>query len=217
MTIDLRERWRAFCASLNLDARLTDEYYTLIAANMSEEHRAYHNLAHVQALLRDFESVAHLVQDRASFEWKIWLHDLIYRPGAPDNERESAEVARRWAREAGLDEAFGADVYEGIMATKTHLGTTEDDRLLVTLDLAILAASEEEFDRYERQVASEFLSNPEISWEAYRAGRLAWAEAFNQRVPIYPAHYGQENFEAAAHKNLVRSMIRLEQGIVIKL
>ncbi|MCW3062179.1 MAG: hypothetical protein JWQ02_4000 [Capsulimonas sp.] len=217
MSINLQNEWAAFWATLGLDRRLGDEYYTLIATHMSEAHRFYHNLAHVQALLLDYQNVLPLVRDPVAFQWKIWFHDFIYNPGAPDNELQSAEIARRLAWETGLSETFGSDVFDGIMATKTHAASTEDDRLLVTLDLAILGASEERFDQYERQVASEFLTNPSISLEAYREGRLTWARAFERREPIYPTPYGKEAFEAAAHANLKRSIARLEQNIVIQL
>ena len=136
--LDLPREWSAFWNTLGVqNDALRDEYYALIAARMGEAHRAYHNLDHMRALLRDFRSISHLVRDQAAFEWKIWFHDLVYQPGAPDNELQSAEIAKRLARDAGLRESFGSDVHDGIMATKTHAAATEDDRLLVTLDLAI--------------------------------------------------------------------------------
>src|SRR5688572_19594593 len=74
--------------------------------------RAYHNLAHIEDVLRRFDEVARDVgweRPREVF-LALLFHDAVYHAGASDNEVRSAQLARdairRWLPETELDAAW---------------------------------------------------------------------------------------------------------------
>lgn len=51
----------------------------------------YHNWTHIQTMLADFDTMRHTVRDADAVELAIYFHDVIYVPGAQDNEVASAQ------------------------------------------------------------------------------------------------------------------------------
>jgi predicted metal-dependent HD superfamily phosphohydrolase len=139
-------------------------------------------------------------------EWAIWFHDFVYDPGSFTNEEDSAVVARGALREMGEDAHVIERTVELILATKHgSAGACEDDdaKLLVSLDLAILAAPPEEYDAYGAQVRAEYAHVPE---EQFRAGRAAFMRRFLAQARIFP-HPGFAGYEARARANIERELI----------
>jgi len=98
--------------------------------------------------------------------YAIWLHDLFYDVKAPDNERRSADIGLallQWPE----DEM--RDLELCVMATKGHATDHPLARILVDLDLSILAAAREGYRRYALAVRDEYRLYPD---EAYRQGRI---------------------------------------------
>jgi predicted metal-dependent HD superfamily phosphohydrolase len=90
------------------------------------------------------------------------------------------------------------------MATKHDaVPTNSDTRLLVDIDLSILAASADRFDEYERQVRQEYAWVPDF---LFRRTRRSILEAFRSRAHIFNTDYFRDRFEAAARLNLDRSI-----------
>ncbi|MBK8432593.1 MAG: hypothetical protein IPL28_15440 [Chloroflexi bacterium] len=113
-----------------------------LLARYGEAHRAYHNAAHVAAVLATAETVRGLASDFAAVEMAICFHDVIYDPRAKDNEAQSAAVARRWLAQMGWEEGRMAAVESLIMATQHHQPQTADAQIVVDTDLAILGRSQ---------------------------------------------------------------------------
>ncbi len=178
-----------------------------------EPQRHYHSWAHVEALLRHFETLRAKMSDAGPVLWALYYHDAVYDPKAPDNEEQSAELLRVEAAEhlAADDLQFAYDI---IIGTKTHelVGDWPDAKradmaLFLDMDLSILAAPEPVFDQYERDVRAEYAFVPE---DAFKAGRAAILKRFLERDRIYYTATCRDRWEAVARANLSRSIEALQ-------
>ena len=166
----------------------------------------YHNLAHIQACLTEFEMVKSLANDPVTLHAAIWFHDVIYDPRAHDNEERSADFAAEQLRSLGLDEVQIEQVKALILATKHDRPVTGDAALLVDIDLAILGKAADEFDRYDAAIRQEY------SWvaeDAYRIGRTQVLQKFLDRPSIYQTDHFRSRYEAQARANLQRAIAKL--------
>ena len=110
-----------------------------LAARYREPHRAYHTLAHVEHVLRQFDGVRHLANDPDAVELALWFHDVVYDLGSGSNEEDSAALARAAALEMGMSEARADRASNLVLATKHNAAPTQADaRLVVDIDLSIL-------------------------------------------------------------------------------
>ena len=187
--------------NLEMFERLTKAY--------AETHRHYHTAAHIDACLREFDSVRSLARSGSEVEAALWFHDAIYNTRGSDNERQSAEMASQFLASAGVAPSICARVYSHIMAT-VHKGEPVDDdaRLVVDIDLSILGQEEQVYDVFERSVREEYKWVP---WFLYRRKRIEILRGFLDRESIYATERFRERYEPAARSNLERAIRKLEQ------
>jgi predicted metal-dependent HD superfamily phosphohydrolase len=173
--------------------------YADLARLYTEPTRHYHTLRHIHRCLNNLDSTRDAVPHPDTVELALWCHDVIYVPGAGDNEQRSIEWFRRWAngRIASDDR-----ICEMILATRhTTAPTLTDDCFVVDIDLAVLGGERQCFcedgarlraerpdlddrayDAYERRVLSNFLARPRIYytdlchalWETRARNNLLW-------------------------------------------
>lgn len=130
---------------------------------------AYHNLSHIRHMLDGFAAVFAddlNARDARIARYAIWLHDLFYDPAAADNERRSADIGLallQWPE----DEM--RDLETCVMATKGHATDHPLARIVVDLDLSILASERDDYRDYALAIREEYSMHPE---DTYRAGRI---------------------------------------------
>ncbi|MFN8441495.1 MAG: hypothetical protein U0175_12020 [Caldilineaceae bacterium] len=168
--------------------------------------RAYHNLAHIEACLTEFEAVKSLASDPVALQAAIWFHDVIYDPRSHDNEERSADFAAEQLRSLGMDEAQLEQVKQLILATKHDRSVIGDATMLVDIDLSILGKPAEEFDRYDAAIRQEYQW---VAEDAYRVGRAKVLQKFLDRPSIYQTDYFRIRYEAQARINLQRAIKQL--------
>jgi predicted metal-dependent HD superfamily phosphohydrolase len=130
----------------------------------------------------------------------------VYDPRAADNEEKSAAFARQTLQAGGVKAEVAALTAAFILAT-THATPPEDPdaRYVVDVDLSILGAPPEEFDRYEAQIRAEHSFRPDAEFRERRT-RLLRALLDRRRIFLTPEFAA---FEAPARANLARSLMRL--------
>ena len=174
--------------------------------------RHYHGLAHVEALLALAREYRADLADPRAVEAAIWFHDAIYDSRRSDNEARSAGLAV--AKLAPLVEpARLSRITAMIEATATHalpgLGdeaATRDAAFFLDMDLSILGAPAGAFDSYEAGVRREYAW---VGDEAWRSGRAAVLRKFLARPTIFHTEAFRQRYEAAARKNIARSIAAL--------
>jgi len=205
---------------LNTESRLAEAFHELTArlgfapraaalwsdlrARYTEPHRAYHTLSHIAECLAQLRSARMLARDADLVEFALWAHDVIYDPRRDDNERRSAEWAKRALLDGGRTSDYALRAYALVVATSHDgLPSDADAQLLCDVDLAVLGAPRARFDEYEAQIRVEYAWVPE---PLFRSRRAEVIERFLARASIYGTAHFRQTIEAAARSNLQRSL-----------
>jgi predicted metal-dependent HD superfamily phosphohydrolase len=196
------ERWTELMRSLGVAENI--QMFERIRSAYSEPHRCYHTGAHIEACLREFDSVRSLAHSESEVEVALWFHDVVYAPRASDNERRSAALAAEFLASAGVDPAVCARVHSHVMATVHDAEPVDPDaRLLVDVDLSILGQDTETYDRFEGAVREEYKWVP---WFMYRRKRGDILRSFLRREFVYCTELFRRRYEFAARANLERAI-----------
>ncbi len=180
---------------------LTPAGQAALAAAYGEPHRAYHDAAHIAALLRWFDVIEHEVgwDDPGSVYLAILFHDAVYDPLAKDNEARSADLARA--------HGAGERTCALILLTARHgaLAPGDVDRdaaHFLDADTAILGAAPAVFDAYDAAIAREYAAVPAAQ---FRAGRGRFLADLRDRPRIFLSELFHGRLDAAARANLTRA------------
>ena len=171
--------------------------YAGLARHYAEPVRHYHTLDHIRRCLRHLDWARAQIPDPDTVELALWCHDVIYVPGAADNEQRSVA----WlAHHAGGRIATVAHVAEMIMAT-THDAAPADAgaRFTVDIDLADMGGSLARFLRNEAKLRAE---QPGLDDAGYDARARAFLHALLARPRIYHTEVFHARCEARARRNL---------------
>ena len=198
-------RWLELMSRLGL-ANNEDTYAALVNA-YSEKHRFYHSTDHISAVLRQLDESKTAPNKPYELELALWFHDAIYQPFSSTNEQDSADWAARFLRANACGSDLVNNVHKLIMATcHTASLSTDDERLIVDIDLTILGASEAVFQQFDLNVRKEYKRVPLI---IYKRKRKAVLRSFLERDRIYQCDDFFERFEVQARINLEASIKNL--------
>jgi predicted metal-dependent HD superfamily phosphohydrolase len=205
---NVRQRWEQCWKDLFVPLPAPYKLDELVAAYTSPD-RHYHTLEHVLDCLQKLDQPEVETENRAYIQAAIWFHDAVYDSHASDNERLSADLAHRSAFEAGVATDVCRSIADLVLATDHRTEPSSlDARVICDIDLSILGESEEQFRRYDWQIAQEY------SWvtpEIYRKKRSAVLESFLRRPRIYRTDLFYAEYEAAARRNL-EALLREMRG-----
>lgn len=176
-----------------------------LLARHREPVRRYHTAHHVRWVVRHIdelasvERVAHLDDIVAA----AFYHDAVYDPRRSDNERVSADLARRDLATLGWSGARLERVASMIEATAHLDGDAPhpdiDTAVLLDADLAVLGAEPAAYSAYVTGVRHEYAH---VDDDAWRVGRARVLDHFLARPSIYATAEGRSRWEAAALANL---------------
>ena len=167
----------------------------------SEPHRAYHDLAHLDEVLRRIDLLAVEADHPDLVRLAAWFHDAVYDPGATDNEERSAEVATVALAALGLAPGVVDEVARLVRLTATHaVGPADrDGAVLCDADLAVLAADPLRYQSYVEGVRREYahLDDP-----AFARGRADVLHRLLDRPQLFMTAYGRREWEQLARTNV---------------
>jgi len=180
----LQIEWKELFVSYEVQEEIAEKYFKQIIEKYSEKKRFYHNLSHIQALLKSGAKLKNYFQDYNSARLAIWFHDVIYNTKKSNNEEKSAELAVKVLTELNIPIATINLVEKMIIATKTHSinGLTEDGKIFLDLDLSILGTSPEIYQQYHQAIRKEYSWVP---WFLYRRSRKSILSGFLAREHIF--------------------------------
>jgi predicted metal-dependent HD superfamily phosphohydrolase len=195
----LEQEWAELTA--DLPAETAREAGQNLFAAYGEKHRAYHNLAHIAALLRHCNEHRDALTDVAAVKFAIWFHDCVYKSSRKDNEEKSAKFAEMYLAALGVPEARRQAVTAMILATRKHDGTdaTEDGKYFLDFDLSILGAPTNVYMAYANAIRYEYRLVPNFF---YRPGRREVLVSFFNRPRLYFTDAFFASHEVRARENL---------------
>ncbi len=198
-------RWVALMAQLGLQES-RDQWCALQNA-YAEKHRHYHTAEHISACLQHLDQVKHLADNPAEIEVALWFHDAIYKPRSSTNELDSANWCSDFLQANNLDPSAITRIHQLIIITcHNAVPATNDEQLLVDIDLAILGAPENVYWQFEGNVHKEYQWVPGF---IFRAKRKEILQGFLQRERIYYHDYFFERLEVQTRLNLQAAIARL--------
>ncbi len=195
-----KKRWMDLCQRIGFHG---EEEYPELMKKYGEEHRTHHNLVHIAHMLHEFDGIRQLLKAPDQVEMAIWWHDAEYDPKKDDNEATSARMAGQRLKEKGVQPGFIDGVVRKILFTQhTDVPNDADTCFLVDLDLAILGAKREIFERYNHDIREEY-SN--VADPDYKKERKEVLKGFLRREAIYlTSNFAK--YEKQARRNLRRAI-----------
>jgi predicted metal-dependent HD superfamily phosphohydrolase len=208
---DLVDRFRAAAVAAGaVDGPDVAEAGAELMARWAEPHRHYHTVEHLRAVLEVVDAYAGLARHPDLVRLAAWCHDAVYDPteGGYANERASAELGGRILSWIGLPTAAVDEVRRLVLLTARHdvPSGDPDGALLCDADLAVLARSPAEYDRYAAAIRREYAHAPD---SAFRAGRAAVLEHLLGLPQLFRSPLLSRRWERRARANLVRELAEL--------
>jgi predicted metal-dependent HD superfamily phosphohydrolase len=180
--------------------------YRTLRGYYSEPWRCYHTLSHLRHCLGELDEVAHLLDAPEQVEMALWFHDVIYVPGAGDNEARSVELFDGLLGGA-VSPAFARRIRELIMATCHYEPpATGDERYVVDIDLASFGLPWKAFIHDSEKVRAEALH---LTESEFLRNQLAFLRRLLSRPHFYSTPYFRRKYEAQARENLSRKIADL--------
>ena len=198
--------------SLRLPGYAPDDHRTLVfgylAEKYGEPHRKYHTLGHVDFCFKVFDEFRHLAKDSDALVWAILFHDLHYDIGVPARQNEEASaftLVRQMLMWKCNDDCIFRAMSAVLATTHDHTPSTNDNRLIVDIDLAGLGAPWPVFLENNQNIRQEYKDVPE---EAFRKGNGAVLKRFLDRKPLYYHPEIEAKYGDQARDNLTRWLNR---------
>lgn len=196
----LKRSWQHACHGLAIvDDSLASSTYQQLTEHYNQPERAYHNLQHLTECFQHLYAYPHRIDHFAQLEMALWFHDVIYNPQSTSNEQDSANWAVNFLQACHVASQDVQLINTLIMTTQHHQATTNLEKLMIDIDLLILASSATRFKQYEQQIRSEYQFVPN---DVFAVKRKEILQHFYERSFIYQTDYFHQNFEQQARINL---------------
>ena len=135
----LKELFLSLTGQYTADVQLTQQLWMEIEKNYTGKKRHYHNLHHLENLVRELSGIKELIHDWDAVVLALFYHDIIYKAQRNDNEEQSALLATKHLLQLNCKTYFIDRVYHLISATKSHqLNDDTDINYFTDADLSIL-------------------------------------------------------------------------------
>lgn len=198
-------RWNNLISNFGISK--DNQTYNALVNRYTERGRFYHNVRHITEMLSIFDQHLHLVHQQHQVELAIWFHDAVYDISSSSNEQDSALLAEQFLLKHGVSRQVTKQVYQLICSTAHNTHLTDNDQMLLTdIDLAILGADKDVFDRYEQNIRQEYA---EVDLHTYNTGRRHILTRLNHKASIYYTREFQKTYEIRARYNLSRAIQKL--------
>ena len=166
----------------------------------NEPQRVYHTLKHIEHCLTHLDGINVQLENPVAVELAIWFHDVIYAPGAADNEQLSADLFME-ITQGRFDDSLRNIVYQHIMAT-LHDGSeldNNDTKFMVDIDLSSFALPWPEFSRDSDNLRKEMSY---LSDEDFYRKQSAFQQNLMDQPRFFKSDYFYDNYEERARQNL---------------
>lgn len=194
-----KQAWKKLCIEYTEDHcnRVFDELSHLY----SSPDRHYHTDSHIHHCLSELDSAVETASSPTHIEMAIWCHDVIYKPGDPDNEVKSAA----WFKSHATSHIPPSEIETifNLITITDHRDSpvTQDEKLMVDIDLSSLGLPKEQFETDGERVRLEL---PELSDREFARGQQKFLENLLKRPTLYCTDYFQKHYESSAQNNIAQ-------------
>lgn len=178
-----------------------DAAWETLVQGYTEPHRRYHDIGHLDHCLHALDLAATVARDPDTLELAIWFHDVVYEPGAGDNESRSADV---FARVLGPSMApASVTKTRQLILTTTHRALPDggDERFIADIDLSSLAKPWAQFLEDSDNLRAE---EPDKSEEEYCRAKARFFGGLLGRARLFNTVPFQLRYETKGRENIRR-------------
>ncbi len=199
--------FQTLCSISPTNQPLINSLWQEIERHYSNSKRHYHNLSHLEYMVKKAELFKHQIEDYNTLLFSIFYHDIIYRTTRKDNELKSAQLAEKRMLELGLPAEKIKKCFAQILATQHHEPTEDNDtQYLLDIDMAILGEDAETYKDYTKKVRREYSIYPDL---LYKPGRKKVLQNFLKQEQIFQTVEFHERFEEQARINIQQEIKEL--------
>lgn len=198
--MDLRERFTKGCLQFADDHQLIEDLWAELEKKYTEKGRHYHNLAHLESMFSELDTVKDKITDFSAVSFSVFYHDAFYNATSKKNEEKSAEMAVLRLDKLGLSQSVLQKVSGQILATKAHheCGDRDTDYLL-DADLSVLGKSFETYMEYTKKIRKEYSIYPDFM---YKPGRKKVLQHFLELKSIFKTNEFRDRYESTGRENI---------------
>ena len=203
----LQEKFTELVNRYTADTDLAQTLWVQIEEAYSSKSRHYHNLIHLEHVIKELEEAREQIQDWDTVLFAAYYHDIVYNPTDGDNEERSAAIASKNLKAIGYPSSKIDACTTLILATKSHTDTDDIDTALFTdADLAILGQQLERYKLYTQHIRTEYSMYPDV---LYYPGRATVLRHFLQMKRIFKTDHFYRKYELQARENISWELERL--------
>jgi len=199
----LRKQWKKMVSKYSEVETVIDNTFYQIKNSYNASNRSYHNLDHIQAMLREVKKFKRDLDDYDSILIAIWFHDIVYDVKRSDNEERSAEIVEGFLKKINFSSEKINKIKNLILATKDHSDIDSDEgystKLFLDLDLVILGVNREVYQKYAEGIRKEYSFVPN---SVYIPERIRILEGFLYQKHIFKTEQLRTLYENNARENI---------------
>ncbi len=196
ITLALQDRWQEFARRCDLPS--AEEIWDAISTLYSSEERPYHNLHYIHDCFEKWDAWPQrpVGMDADMIELSIWFHDIIYDSRRADNEEASAALLSHFIK----DHPLCPETVALILSTKYRdTAGMRCEEILSDIDLSILGAPAEKYQRYARAIRQEYHWSLD---ENFAEKRKFVLQNFVNRDWIFHTPHARQLWQIQAHANI---------------
>lgn len=198
--MDLRERFTKGCLQFADDHQLIEDLWAELEKKYTEKGRHYHNLAHLESMFAELDTVKDKIADFSTVSFSVFYHDAVYDATSKKNEEKSAEMAVLRLDKLGLSQSVLQKVSGQILSTKAHHESGDRDTdYLLDADLSVLGKSFETYMEYTKKIRKEYSIYPDFM---YKPGRKKVLQHFLELKSIFKTNEFRDRYEGTARENI---------------
>ncbi|MEZ5726923.1 MAG: N-methyl-D-aspartate receptor NMDAR2C subunit [Burkholderiaceae bacterium] len=183
------------------------EFFDVVVEAYREPQRRRHGLGLVAEGLAWLEAWREEAGNVHELALAIWLKDVVLDPRRHDNEGRSGRLALEGLGRVGVPLPAARRIRDLIVATRPDARPfTQDARLLVDIDLAILGAPAKDYQAHERALREEMAFISDFVW---RRRRIESVKGMLARSRIFHTDVVHKALDARARENLAATLERL--------
>ncbi|MDQ6609518.1 MAG: hypothetical protein M3Y85_06835 [Bacteroidota bacterium] len=204
----LHNQFTALLLRYTQNEALIQQLWDEIEKAYDDEERYFHNLSHLAQLYTALASLQTSIQDWDSLLFAVFYHDIAYDVVRyvleNDNEERSAATAEHALKSIEVPAYKIMLCKQHILATKTHLITTNNDtNIFIDADLSILGQPWEVYQPYMKNIRKEYSIYPD---KIYNSGRLKVLKHFIAMPRLYKTDRFYQLYETSARENMSREV-----------
>jgi predicted metal-dependent HD superfamily phosphohydrolase len=194
-------RFQSMCSQCRLsgDAEDLQVIYNDLCERYAEPHRAYHTIDHIAHCLNEFDLVRGQIPDAGAVEMALCFHDVVYVPGAADNELESAKVFRT-AFSDRAEEHFIAKVSSLILITERGAAPVDlNGEFVCDIDKSSFGIA---WPLFYRDSVNVRMEQRTVTDRVYLAGHVQFLNSLLEHDVIFRTKFFQRRYEDSARQNI---------------